>query len=301
MLARKSSSLVLLLVFSFAFGQQMPEPWEIEKKRIEEKYGTKPPELRGEAKEEKKKQETKQPQVKKVKVYDISQEVLKEPSREVSFGTNLRQKEEERREGQREVQRETQRQAQERQKEEFYALCVVEKPIEVSLEEKREVLPCVMLKGGSKRLTKGEFVFIPVLQEYKLLAQVVSMDGRAVEVDKAVVLDASGGTTNLADEVDTKLASKILLRASQRTGQQVSGAVENVLSRAGSTVITSSGSAVSTTNVDEALRQVPKASLYLALANLLSSTSEEVFKDKALPPIFKVRAGKEIEVRGVFR
>lgn len=302
---RKGSVSLVLLFFGFALAQEkLPEPWEIEKKRIEEKYKATVPELKGEPAESgRKNQEVQKPKVKKVKVYEINQEILKEPKREVLFGMDLRKKkEEEQKERQKESEKELAKEEKREVKkegEEFYATCVVEKDLEVSLEERRVELPCLVITQKERKLTKGEFLFVPAIQEYKLIAKALRINGK--EVEKAEVLDARG-TVNVADEINTQLISKILLRATQRTGEQVSGAVENVLSQAGSTVITSSGSAVSTTDVNQALKQVPKASLYLGIANLLSSTSEEVFKDKkSLPVIFKVRAGKELNVKGVFK
>jgi len=301
MFRRRSVSLVLLF-FGFAIAQEkLPEPWEVEKKRIEEKYKATVPELKGEP-VERKVQEVQKPKVKKVKVYEINQEILKEPKREVLFGVDLRKKKEEEQRKERkesELAKEEKREVKKEQ-EEFYATCVVDEDLEVSLEERKVELPCLVITQKERKLTKGEFLFIPAIEEYKLIAKVLRINGK--EVEKAEVLDARRGTVNVADEINTQLISRILLRATQKTGEQVSQAVENVLSRAGSTVITSSGSAVSTTNVEETLKRVPKASVYLGLANLLSSTSEEVFKDeKSLPVIFKVRAGKEIDVKGVFK
>lgn len=302
---RKGSVSLALLLFGFALAQEkLPEPWQVEKKRIEEKYKATVPELKGEPVERKSKtQEVQTPKVKKVKVYEINQEILKEPKREVLFGMDLRKKkEEEQRERQKESEKELAKEEKgevKKEGEEFYATCVVDKDVEVSLEERKVEVPCLVITQKERKLTKGEFLFIPAIQEYKLIAKALRINGK--EVDKAQVLDARRGTVNVADEIDTQLISKILLRATQRTGEQVSGAVENVLSQAGTTTISSAG-VVHRTDVNEVLKQVPKASIYLGLANLLSSTSEEVFKDKkSLPVIFKVRAGKELDVKGVFK
>lgn len=305
MFRKSRSSLILFSLFSLTFAQEMdlptPTPWEIEKRRIEEKYGTKPPELgKGQVKEEKK-EEKKPPKIQKKKVYQIGQDVMKEPKREPIFGVNLKKEEQTQTQTQAQTQTQTQGGSQEEgEVRSFKARCVVEKPIEVSIEEKRELLQCLVIEGLNKRLVQAEFVFIPEPREYRLTAKVVSIDQRPVE--QAVVIDAQKGTLNLADVVNTRLISKILLKTAQKTGQQVSSTVENILKQAGTTTVTGLGNVVQRTDVEESLKQVPKTSLYLALANLISSTSEEVLRDeRTLPVLFKINRGKELEVRGILR
>lgn len=282
------SLLINLAVLGFALSEQLPSgAYQTERKRIEIKTKGETPELKG---GESINIEKSQKVQKKVR-YEIKDEI-RTPKFEVSRGESLEKEKQaenvERREGRSEA-KEEKKEVVER------AVCVVESPVAVSLEPVYQSVECLRTSGAEKRIVKAEMVFLPDPAQFKLTARVLEFDGRKVK--RSVVL-TSGQTRseNVADEVDRQLIANILLKAGYKTGEQVSKSVEDILRQGGTTVV-SGQSVVVSKDVERELQQVPKSALYMGMANLLSSSTEVLMRDKkGLPPIFKVRAGKELLV-----
>lgn len=276
----------------------LPPPEQVEKKGIETKTGGKAPEVKtnqlpppppppqGEP----------PPAPKEVIKPDIKE--LRRPSFEIKLGENLREKN---REKQAQTQPQPQSQIQnsgsevkEVKKEEVFerGYCRFLESYEVSIEPVFAQVECLMLTRPA-RFVRGEILLRPEVQSFALRGEVLSLGG--VQVKSSRVLNSSRSSANVASHVDTRLISNILLQAGSKTGTEVSQMVQDIFRQPQTRL--QGGVLVEERRVEESLKQIPRAALYSAIANLVSAGSEQVLAGRrSLPPLFKVYAGTEVYV-----
>lgn len=287
----KAKSSLLLLSLSFAIELKpptLPPPEQVEKGGIERKTQGKTPEV-----QTKDIPQPPPPPPPPKEVIKADPKELRRPAFDIKRGENLvpQVKEEKKSNGQDAKNQDQKPKTVEK------GYCKFLHDYEVTLEPVFAQVECLILSRPS-RMARGEVRLNPEPDKYALRAELTSLDGR--EVRSVRVLNADRSSNNVASEVDRRLISNILLRTGVKTGQETSGMVQDIFrqeSRLYEEEIYGGRTVLKRREVDEALKQVPKASMYLALANLLGTTSEEILGGrKRLPPLFKVYAGTEIYV-----
>ncbi len=169
-------------------------------------------------------------------------------------------------------------------------ICDLGSEVELSIEERFVDATCIIYTDPTNRIQRARIVLQPVVNEYQVTGYIESVNGDT-NVKTLRILSPDRTTKNLAKEVDKNTISNIILLASRQTGKDVSDITRNIF-RQGAQQQTTYNINTGVANVDttaERLKQVPKASLYLALANLIGATSSELMSNRdRIPPLFKV-------------
>ncbi len=289
-----------LVAVGLVFAQDIPkdDPWKIQQENIQRKTeGGVPPIVKEPAVVEPPPQGGKKKKVKERVEYTL--DGVKMPQPKVVLGENLRKEEKAGESLSQTGQGVGQGSNQvERGVEKVRAVCSFGRDIEVSLRQRIEEVSCLVLNSGwsRQRLVKAEMLLVPNVEQMQLEGRVLRFAGR--EVRKSLVLSKDTRELNIAQEIDTRLLSNILLGTAQKTGQQTAQMIQQMASQQGRAYV-SGGAVVVERSFEENLKSVPKASSYLALANLMAETSKAIGNDR-LPPIFKIRRGYEVLVEVEF-
>lgn len=176
----------------------------------------------------------------------------------------------------------------------YQGICDLGEQVELSIEERYVDAKCLIYNATDNKIKNARIVLIPVVNEYKVIGQIESIDGKKVKTVR--ILSPDRTTQNVAYEIDKKTIANILTLAAGQTGKDVSEVTKSIFQQGARQNTYIGNTNVQADYTSERLKQVPKASLYLALANLIGTSANELTRgNKRIPPLFKIYRSLYVE------
>jgi hypothetical protein len=280
---------------SLAIEIQPPDnvktPEDIKKEEIERVNKGKAPQMNARDRQEKENQKYKNEVIKKT-IYKVDDKDLKREDI-VIVGERIKKEDKESNGNSANLNQSTTT-AQEKKEVLYQGICDLGEQVELSIEERYVDAKCLIYNATDNKIKNARIVLIPVANEYKVIGQIESIDSKKVKTVR--ILSPDRTTQNVAYEIDKKTIANILTLAAGQTGKDVSQVTKNIFQQGARQNTYIGNTNVQADYTSERLKQVPKASLYLALANLIGTSANELTgNNKRIPPLFKTYRSLYVE------
>ena len=283
---------------SLAIEIQPPDnvktPEDIKKEEIERVNKGKAPQMNASVKDQQEKQSNQNKVIKKT-IYKVDDKDLKREDI-VIVGERIKKEDKESNGNSANSNQSTTTANLTQEKKEFLyqGICDLGEQVELSIEERYVDAKCLIYNATDNKIKNARIVLIPVVNEYKVIGQIESIEGKKVKTVR--ILSPDRTTQNVAYEIDKKTIANILTLAAGQTGKDVSEVTKGIFQQGARQNTYIGNTNVQADYTSERLKQVPKASLYLALANLIGTSANELTRDnKRIPPLFKTYRSLYVE------